>query len=115
MGKQWFRCQEDPPETGKKVLVCCKGDIYVAMRFFNVYLPMPFFDHYHSTVLSKPEIWSEIDFPPGLDGKMRIMADGRMMEMPEWEEKFPEEYVKFANNLIACIGSLKQHKEIALS
>lgn len=107
---KWRCCKNDPPETGKKVLCHQKGDIYVAYRLLDRYIPTPFVDHYFSPNLSYPETWSEIDFPEGLFGRlmMGISGEDELLSLAEFEVKYPEEFRGIAKMLIDSMGTLKK-------
>ena len=67
------------------------GDLYVAMRLKDLYIPMPFADHYFAPDLCKPEIWCEIDFPKGLTGHTRVATEemkGKILTLAEAERSF---------------------------
>lgn len=107
---KWKCCIKEPSETGKKVLCCHKGDLYVAMRIKDYYVPMPFADHYSSTHLSHPETWCEIDFPQGLTGHVRVEEVGghEVITLSEAENRKWKVFEDFANMLISSIGKLKR-------
>lgn len=109
MGK-WKCCIKEPPETGKKVLCHHDGDIYVGYRIKDLYIPMPFADHYFATRLSKPKTWCEIDFPPGLTGHTRVMLPCKadLLTLAELESQHPKEFDDFAKMLISSIGAIKK-------
>lgn len=106
---KWNCCKKDPPETGRKVLCHRHGDIYVAMRVKQYYLPVPFCDHYFSEDLCLPDNWCEIDYPDGLTGHLRVCMSGsdKIITLSEMEVDFPKEFHDFASSLIASIGTLK--------
>ena len=106
----WKCCKKDPSETGKKVLCHRKGDIYVAMRVMQYYLPMPFCDHYFCDDLCFPETWSEIDFPPGLTGHLRVVMpdNSNIISLSEMEVDYPHEFHEFASTMIKSIASLEK-------
>lgn len=106
---KWRDCVTDPSEIGKKVLCIRRGDVYVAIRFEEYYVPMPFADHYFSTDLCKPEKWCEIDFPEPYTGYIRVMPEGingRVIKMSEARELNLESYWEFARKLIDSIGKI---------
>lgn len=109
---QWRSCRKDPPETGKKVLCHRKGDIYVAMRLKQYYLPLPFCDHYFCDELCFPDTWCEIDFPEGLTGHLRVCMNipghGEVIMLSEMEVDFPEQFNKFAADMISSIATLEK-------
>lgn len=107
---KWKCCKENPSETGKKVLCQQKGDLYVAMRIYEYYIPMPFADHYFCGHLCHPETWSEIDFPKGLTGHTRVALEGKMelVTLSQLEIDNPEEFKEFAEMIIFSLGTLKK-------
>jgi hypothetical protein len=107
---KWKCCKKEPSETGKKVLCQQKGDLYVAMRLYEYYIPMPFADHYFSSNLCYPETWCEIDFPERLTGLMRVLEPGKtdLITLAEFEKANPEEFKKFADALIDSLGTLEK-------
>ena len=107
---KWKCCIKEPSETGKKVLCHRKGDIYVAMRIKNYYVPMPFADHYTSTDLCHPETWCEIDFPEGLTGHVRVgnRGGGEIITLSEAENRKWDIFEDFCKLLISSIGILKR-------
>jgi len=101
----WRCCKTDVPETGKKVLCHRKGDIYVAMRMKNYYIPIPFADHRFATDLSQPDLWSEISFPGALTGKNRVIIEGGdPITFSEMEVDYPEEFCKIVARMISMLG-----------
>lgn len=106
---KWKCCLKEPPETGKKVLCQRSGDLYVAMRIKEFYVPMPFANHYFCDRLCKPETWCEIDFPEGLTGHLRVGIQGtdEILKLSEVEFTHPELFNEFATPLIGSIGTLK--------
>lgn len=108
--KKWKCCVKEPSETGKKVLCHRQGDIYVAMRIKGYYLPMPFADHYASEHLCHPESWSEIDFPEGLFGHIRVKQAGgeEIVTLAEAEKRKWDIFEDLAKAAIASIGILKR-------
>jgi len=109
---KWKSCKENPPDIGQKVLAFHKGDIYVVVRYEDHYLPMPFFDHYHALNLCFPEMWMELDFPEGFNGKMRVAIDGEILDMPQYKCRHPEKYKELADSMIKGAGTLQRPKEI---
>jgi hypothetical protein len=110
----WFDCVTQPPELGKKVLCMNRGDIYVAMRFEDKYLLWPFSEHYLAKDLLYPEIWCEIDFPPGYTGHLKVSLTGDIEDALTLEElKLVDEksYFDFIESILKSVGSLKR-KEI---
>ncbi len=109
----WKCCKKQPPETGKKVLCFKEGDLYVAFRLGNYYIPMPFADHYFSRDLSFPETWSEIDFPQGITGHTTVAVDQdnykNLMTLSELEVDYPEDFKIFSEMLIGSLGTLKRN------
>lgn len=111
---KWKCCIKEPSETGKKVLVQHKGDIYVAMRIRNFYIPMPFADHYFCSHLCYPETWWDIPFPDHLTGHTRIglpeiYGDKNsriLMKLSEVEVEYPELFNQFADMIISSIASI---------
>lgn len=108
---KWKCCKKEPSETGKKVLCNHKGDLFVAVRLKNSYVPMPFADHYFSPSLSQPDCWCEIDFPEGLTGHIRVMPEGLdsdIITLSECEVDYPETFNDFASSLISSMGKIKK-------
>lgn len=115
MSNPWKCCIKEPSETGKKVLCHRRGDIYVAVRMKNYYVPMPFADHYFSPDLAQPEHWQEIDFPEGLTGYMRIMPEGIHGELITWSEyeiDYPDKFNELVLRIIKSLGKLKRPAHI---
>ncbi len=110
---KWRCCKKDPPETGKKVLCQRRGDLYVAVRLKQYYLPMPFCDHYFCDDLCYPDSWSEIDFPEGLTGYFRVLMPDRneVITLSEMEVDYPEKFKEFAGSLISSIATLKKPED----
>lgn len=106
--KPWRCCVEDPSELGKKVLCMHKGDFYVAYRFEDVYIPMPFADHPHSKHLCKPEKWQEIDFPEPFTGYVRLVLDdiaGESFTIEKVKKHHPEIYHSMVDSMKKILGS----------
>lgn len=104
----WFHCVTQPPELGKKVLCMNKGDVYVAMRFEDLYIPWPFATSKLSVGLTNPEMWCEIPFPEGYTGYLRVSLTGRPEDALTLEElKLVDEktYFECIKPIIESIGS----------
>ena len=110
---KWKCCKKEPSETGKKVLCQQQGDLYVAMRLGKYYVPIPFADHYFCKHLCFPETWSEIDFPEGLTGHIRIGVEGneKLLTLSELEIENPQEFKEFFDMIIESIGTLKRNDD----
>lgn len=95
---EWINPKDRLPEQGKKVLFWRKGDCWIAQRFGEYWFPIPFTDSKFAES-TPPEKWSEIDFPDGFTGKLRIMPEDveRLMDMDEFEEHDKEQFDKFVN------------------
>ena len=111
----WKCCIKEPSETGKKVLCFLKGDIYVATRIKDYYIPIPFTDHFFSPELSKPELWHEIDFPEGFTGLFKIglplsWNNYKIMTYSKYEQDYPADFDKLAKDMINSMGTLKKNK-----
>ena len=112
--KSWRCCIKDPPHLGKKVLCHHEGDIFVAQRFEEYYVPIPFADHPLAKGLCKPDIWQEIDFPNNLTGYMRVaFSEGasQSLILDEVKKEYPVLYHEMAKAMIKSIGS-RLHWEI---
>lgn len=98
--KIWRDCVKDPSPLGKKVLCCNRGDFYVAQRFEEYYIPIPFSDSCFAKDLCKPETWTEIDFPEPFTGYIRMQIQGygdelfTMDQVKIIDEKMYMEFVK---------------------
>ena len=109
---KWIDANLRLPEVGQKVLCFKKGDVYVAVRFEDKFVPMPFATHTHALALSKPDKWAEITFPPGYTGKMRavvsynsdLLISEQAIDIPAYKKQDPEKYLEFANSLINSLG-----------
>jgi hypothetical protein len=109
INNKWRDCITDPPEIGKKVLCERKGDLYVAIRIEQYYIPMPFADHYFSKDLCNPQKWQEISFPDHLTGYFRVRPNGpdnELIKLSECKEKFPDIYMDLAKAFIGSIGKI---------
>jgi hypothetical protein len=108
---KWRDCVTDPSPVFKKVLCFRNGDLYVAMRIDEYYLPIPFSDHYFCKSLSKPQKWHQIPFPDGFTGETKISVTANLnnvITMEECEKLHPKLYREFANVMIASIGTLQK-------
>jgi len=119
---KWKCCKTNPPELGKKVLCEIEGDIFVAQRYEDYYIPIPFADHPFAKQLCHPNYWCEIDFPKQLHGYTKVApsSDGnespaeiynRSITMDEYKRVAPEDYQKLADALISSIGSCLNYPE----
>jgi hypothetical protein len=109
MNSKWKDCVKEPSEIGKKVLCERNGDLFVAVRIEEYYIPMPFADHYFSKDLCKPTRWCEIDFPGELTGYYRVCPKGdgtEVIKLSECREKYPEIFWDLANAMINSIGKI---------
>lgn len=82
------------PDQGKKVLCMNKGDFYVAQRMGEYWLSIPFCDSKYA-YSSPPDLWCEIDFPEGFTGKLHFGVDGEMLDLDEFEKRYPDQYMEF--------------------
>ena len=91
---KWQSCKTDPPEEGQKVLLHANGDIYVGMKIGDFYLPSYVTEEKYMDNLMNPNIWSFIEFPDGLEGKLKFKIDGKkkMYTLPEIKGQFPDSY-----------------------
>lgn len=103
---QWKDCKKEPSEIGKKVLCQKDGDVYVAMRLEQYYIPIPFADHYFSKDLCDAETWCEIDYPGKLTGHLRIGINGEIIKISELREKYPDTYYEFFLMYKESIGTI---------
>lgn len=105
---KWKCCVKEPSELGKKVLCFDKGDCFVAMRFDDYYIPIPFASHHFSFQLSKPEMWCEIDFPEGYNGHITMSVDGgRMLNMTQLKEREPQAYKNIMKAQVLMMAKAK--------
>lgn len=109
---KWKNCEKEPPEEGIKVLCCRRGDIYVAVKLKDYYVPVPFGTHPFAKELSKPDKWSEIDFPDGLKGKFYLFTKGEMYDVEQQKTLFPKEYNEFCDCFIKSLSNEKSDKEL---
>jgi len=87
--KKWFNPKEKLPEQRKKVLCIENGDIFVLQRFKNFWFSLPFSDSQYSR-FHPPKLWSEIDFPEPLKGKMYVLFNKKLIDMDEYEKEDPK-------------------------
>jgi hypothetical protein len=106
---EWFECKKKQPELGKKVLCHKLGDIYVAMRLENYYIPVIFENHKYSKYLCDPDLWCEIDFPNELTGYFMVAPkglQGSILNLTECKSLHPDIYWELANKMINFIKNL---------
>lgn len=111
--KIWKDCLKEPAPLGKKVLCQNNGDFYVAQRFEEYYIPIPFPDHYNATHLSKPETWCEIDFPEPYTGYVRVQIPGhgdKKFTLDELKLIDEKSYYELAESMIKFIGKIPKPK-----
>ncbi len=98
----WFKPSEKKPVQGKKVLCMHHGDLYVAQRYKDYWLSIPFCDSQFA-FRNPPDLWREIDFPNDLTGMNRVLIDGMILDMDTYQEKYPKEFEEF----VAILSSKK--------
>lgn len=91
---KWINPDSYLPPQGKKILYFSKGDVYVVQRFGKYWLPIPFTDSKFSFHES-PELWAEFNFPKDFTGKLRMQIEGKIWNMDQVEEYYPEKYKDF--------------------
>ncbi len=89
---KWISPKDELPPQGKKILYLKNGDVYVVQRFKDLWLPIPFYDSEYN-FHDEPELWTDIELPNGLTGKIFVHDDtGRVMDVDEFEMFYPDDY-----------------------
>ena len=107
---EWHSPKDKLPPQAKKVLCVNRGDFYVAQRFGEYFLPIPFCDSVHAKDnYEMPDRWQDIDFPFPFTGFMHFaVEDGELLTMDQLEEKYPENYKEIVLMYVSSVNKLKR-------
>jgi hypothetical protein len=88
---EWISASEVLPPQGTKVVCFHKGDIYVAYRIRDIWLPLPYCPR---LIKIAPELWQKLTPPAGYKGKIlfKLMDDDEFYDLEGLEKKDPDDY-----------------------
>ena len=99
---KWIPSQMRSPPQGKKVLCFKNGDCWIAQRFGDDWIPMPFSDSRYATSVV-PDVWASIEMPEGYTGETKIYVDQELFNIDELEKVKPETYHKICADMRKCV------------
>lgn len=98
----WNLSSEVLPPYGQKVLVWHRGDVWVAMRMDEIWVPAPFSDSKFCDLYLQPEKWQWINFPEGYYGINYILSaeDNESLNWERGREKYPKLFEVMKQSII---------------
>lgn len=108
---EWNRSEEKLPPQGTKVVCFHDGDCWVAQRFGDYWLNIPYTDSKLSSI-EPPDLWKEIDFPYPFEGKIHIQINGLLLDIDELQVDHPNIYREFVDELLGLVHENAFKREI---
>jgi hypothetical protein len=84
----WKDPKKEKPLQGLKILCMHAGDFYVAQRLGDYWFSISFADSKYSRYFP-PDLWQNINFPIGFNGKLMVLVDGQYRDLDELEKRYP--------------------------
>lgn len=107
----WISPEDKFPPQGRKVLWFKNGDISVVQRFGNNWLPILFIDSKYATN-EEPDYWKFIEMPNGYRGEMKVSINDEMINMDQFEEKYPEKFAEFMEDIVKkMVQKIEKNKQ----
>jgi len=100
----WYKTREKLPPQGLKVLYFDRGDMWVAYRFGQYWVPIPFCDSKFANT-DPPDMWAYISLPTGYTGRMSAQMDGERISIDDMQIKYPTEYEDMVKSILDSIGN----------
>jgi len=109
----WKTPKENKPPQGLKVLCVRTGDFYVAQRFGEYWLSIPFYDSVFRQ-FQPPDLWTFIEFPDNYKGVLLfgLTDQDGLITLDELEKLCPEDYETFVGENIDLFDIKADFNEI---
>lgn len=93
---KWIDPKDKLPPQGKKIIWFKSGDMCVVQRYGKLWCPIPFHDSRYACTMA-PDLWADIEAPPGYTGKMYLGLSGhkQLLDLDEIEMFYPLVYADF--------------------